>query len=95
MHLVTSAKIHVFSSVSAPPLETPGWNAIFLPGCNGNCFDSASLRDLYSRKIDPVGDGRAGRVIETPRLLPAWLATDTDVTDGEGPRGRFRFSIQV
>lgn len=39
-----------------------------------------------------MGDGRAGRVIETPRLLPVWFAGNTDVADGDGPRGRFRFS---
>ena len=50
------------------------------------------MRALNSRETEPVGDGRAGRVIETPRLLPVWFAVNTDVADGDGPRGRFRFS---
>ena len=98
-HLVTSARIHVFSSVSqAPPLTgfaAAGWNATFLPCCKGGCFASVSLRDLNSRERGPVGEGRAGRVIDTPRLLPPWLPAEVDVAEGEGARGRFLFSAQL
>lgn len=101
MHLVITAKIHVFSSTSTtlPSAVFPvgGWKATLRPSCKGSCFPSASLRAFGSRENGIAGDGPVD-----PRKEAAAVArcapvtggvTEVEVGDGDGGRGRLlRFS---
>lgn len=102
MHLVITAKIHVFSSTSTilPSAVFPegGWKATLRPSCKGNCLVSTSLRAFGSRGNEIAADGPVD-----PRMEAAAVArcapvtggvTEVEVGEGDGGRGRLlRFSV--
>lgn len=96
-HLVTRAKIHVFSSVSPPaPLLGGGWNATLRPSCSGSLSARPSFLTFGSRELAPLGptEPLAGSVIET-EFFTGLCPEDAGVP-GEGARGRLlRFSGQI
>jgi hypothetical protein len=102
MHLVITAKIHVFSSTSTvlPSAVFPegGWKATLRPSCKGSCFASASLRAFGSRENGIASGGPADPRIEAvavARCVPVTGGvTEVEVGDGDGGRGRLlRFSV--
>lgn len=102
MHLVITAKIHVFSSTSTvlPSAVFPvgGWKATLRPSCKGSCFASASLRAFGSRENGIAGDGpvdpRTGAAA-VARCAPVMGGVmEVEVGEGDGGRGRLlRFSV--
>lgn len=99
MHLVTIARIQVFSSVSPPAFDLPGggWNATLRPSCKA-AICLLGCRPLTSREDWALGagptDARAGSVIDIPLVLIE--LEFVLLLAGEFPRGRcFRFSVVV
>lgn len=102
MHLVMTAKIHVFSSTSTilPSAVFPGggWKATLRPSCKGSCFANASLRAFGSRENEIAGeepvDPRIGTAVMERCAPVIGGVMEVEVGEGEGGRGRLlRFSV--
>ena len=86
MHLVTTARIQVLSSVGPfVPEPVGGWKATFRPSWSGNCNANASLRAFGSREKGMFEPGptelRAGNVIFWILFTPG--VAGVEVTAGD------------
>lgn len=94
-HLVTTARIHVFSSASPPSAFVGCWKATFRPSTSGCCLLYSLDRDFQSRLFDAGGGPSEARSLSVLTLNVILFGAKGGVAGaeaGEDPLRLLRFS---